>query len=376
MDLMISEVQITFVVLMGLLSFILAFVLPHYAVTGKVFNRSRKYLLNGTNLVIVHFIIQYLLHKHVENVETIRTVVNLSFGLPISYMFAFSIIYLQRQGKVKKWERIFPLTLYIAALLMLIYCVYIGKPLYAMQKENIVVSCLYAVSLVFYSILEVRGLYLIAMRNRQGHDLELMAVNKWFRSSVLFIVVVSLGFPIMTFNPNLMYRSMYGLLAVASAFYYVFTFIGYGLYSNGYLLGQTTEKEEKERVERMVLNDVKLKQINTAVNAFIEGKSYLKSEITLKEASDVMHVSVNMLKIWLKSTPYGKFSNWINYLRIEYAKNMLFMNPNMSSEEVAQNCGFCDRQYFEKQFFKQEGITPSKWKKDKLSGDFTQTLKS
>ena len=80
MNLMISEIQITCIILMGLISLLLAFVVPHYAVAGKVYDKARKILIGGTFLVTIHFMLQYWLHKSAPVNETlVRTLINVSF---------------------------------------------------------------------------------------------------------------------------------------------------------------------------------------------------------------------------------------------------------------------------------------------------------
>ena len=80
-----------------------------------------------------------------------------------------------------------------------------------------------------------------------------------------------------------------------------------------------------------------------------------------------MDIPTNRLKVWLQGTEYEKFSNWITFLRIDKAKELMLQNPESNIEEIAEQCGFCDRPYFSRQFTKQEGISPSKWTKEHIN---------
>ena len=53
---------------------------------------------------------------------------------------------------------------------------------------------------------------------------------------------------------------------------------------------------------------------------------------------------------------------YINYLRLEKAKNML-INSNYSVNEIAFSVGFEDAYYFSRLFKKEIGISPSEYKK-------------
>ncbi len=64
---------------------------------------------------------------------------------------------------------------------------------------------------------------------------------------------------------------------------------------------------------------------------------------------------------WLSRSEYGKFSNWIQSLRIAKAKKLLTEENDLSSNQVAKLCGYCDRQYFQRIFQQKEGMTPAQW---------------
>lgn len=55
-------------------------------------------------------------------------------------------------------------------------------------------------------------------------------------------------------------------------------------------------------------------------------------------------------------------SNYMNKIRIDISKSLI-INYDLSVKEVAYSCGFSDEKYFMKVFKKQEGMTPSQYKK-------------
>ena len=78
MNLLISEVQITCLVLIGMITLFLSFVIDRYTVVGKHYTCTRKILTLATFLVTVHFTVQYWLYKNVTiNQALFRTLVNI-----------------------------------------------------------------------------------------------------------------------------------------------------------------------------------------------------------------------------------------------------------------------------------------------------------
>ena len=388
MNLMISEVQITFVILMGLITLCLVFSITHYAVVGKTFDAARKFLAGGTFLVTIHFIIQYLIHKTSPiGEDNWRTLVNLSFGIPISYLFNISNYYLQRRGGVSMVNWLFAPVSFVFSMVILVVCLLLGF----VGMATLLMAIIYAVTLVYYAVIQVKEYYHIMYNIRHNGDSSLIHYIKWMKWSLFCMVVIAFGFPIMTFNTNLLMRSLYGILSIASGFFYVFSFMGYGVYGSALLLrakshdmifpddgGEakltsvtTLVRELKESAQKVTTKSDtgKSEKIEMLVRTFEEGDSYLKSGITLKEVSEEMGISAYMLRSWLKTTKFEKFNNWIIYLKLEKAKKLLRECPELGNDAIADRCGFCDRQYFQLQFRKHFGMTPSRWVKEDYSSE-------
>ena len=366
MDLIISEVQITCIILMGLTTIFLMAILPRLVVSDRIFGTARKLLSIGTLLVSLHFMVQYVLHKHTQEVEPVRSLVNLSFGIPISYLVNLSYLYLQRQGRIRKSEWwagpvIMGVALALFAVAQLTQGSYEGLPLKG-------ISACYGISLLYYNCKQLKEYLHIRKDIRDRRNMALKPLVKFTRLSMWLMMTVALGFPVMTFNSHTMMRSVYGLLAISTAFFYTLCFIAYGLRLNLDELraADGTEKPDNDgRTERMLWNESKQKRMEKASVEFVKSERYMHLGITLGDAADYMGVSCNMLKEWLHRTDYEKFNNWINVLRIGKAKELMESNREMSQEEIAEKCGFCDRQYFSRQFSRIEGMSPSRWMKDR-----------
>ena len=365
---MISEVQSICIILMGLLSVLLFKIPPPEKIDGNraigVFNSARIFLLIGTTLVTFHFALQYLYEKNIHEVETLRTLTNLIFGFPISYMFCMSMACLQWRGKLRRWQKltvpVIAIVAYVTTAVM-----YLINPDYLPIGIKMM-ALLYAIELTFNGILLYKGHRHIMRLNRDSADDTYTLLIGWTKWSTFAMIAVSIGFPIMTFNTNLTMRSIYGILAIVAGFFYVVSFLGYGIASSSETKIDTNEEEDIEEDEDKYdgLNTVKMRHLKEALQRFEEERMYIQREITIKEVAKKMGVTVVMLRAWLRNSKYEKFTNWITVSRLNYAKHLL-LTTNMSSEHIADACGFCNRQYFQKQFIKFEGVSISEWKKER-----------
>ena len=57
------------------------------------------------------------------------------------------------------------------------------------------------------------------------------------------------------------------------------------------------------------------------------------------------------------------FPEFINDLRLTYAKELLLSDRDLNVKRVAQLCGFGTTSYFSQQFKKKFGMTPQEYKK-------------
>lgn len=363
----ITEVQVTCIILMGLITLFLAFVLPTYTVAGRHYHHARKILSGSTFLVMLHFIAQYMLHKEADNIIETRTIINLLFGVPISYLANMSYIYLQREGKVPLHHWLYaPFILLIeCAILAITWSV--SRTLTVTHIATYIMALLYATTLFYYAFLIVHEHRCILKDLNDGKRLELAPFVKYTRWSLVLMVMLAFGFPLMTFNTSLLMRSLYGIMAISVFFFYIVSFAIYGIKIGvPQAVPMSADIESEGQKEKLQLSVTKMERMNSAIEAFIKSDAFTKSSITIKEAAEIMGVSMNMLKIWLSNSEYVKYNNWITALRIAKAKELLLSNPDMSYDAISEKCGFCDRQYFYRQFKKQEGVSPNNWIKDRI----------
>ena len=363
----ITEVQFSCIILMGLITLFLAFILPSYTVAGRRYCYARWMLSGSTLLVMFHFIVQYLLHIENDSVIETRTIVNLLFGVPISYLANMSYIYLQREGRVPLHNWLFAPFVFVIECAVLIITLIVRIDLTGIHIATYIMALLYAISLLYYAYLIISEHRNIINDIKEGKRLEMIPFVKCTKWSLILMVLLAFGFPLMTFNTNLMMRSLYGVMAISVFFFYIVNFAIYGMKEG---VSQSTKKSSEKvsdiQKDKVRLSEAKMERMNSAITSFVNSNAFTTSSLTIREAADMMGVSINMLKTWLSNSEYEKYNNWIAILRISKAKELMLDNPDMSYDEISDQCGFCDRQYFYRQFKKQEGVSPANWIKDRV----------
>jgi len=97
---------------------------------------------------------------------------------------------------------------------------------------------------------------------------------------------------------------------------------------------------------------------------FIQKETYLVSGITIEEMAQTINLNRNTLSSLINDNEKVNFNRWINYLRIEKAKQIMTNNPSLTLSEIAEETGYSDLPGFSRQFKFVTGKTPSSWRKE------------
>lgn len=90
-------------------------------------------------------------------------------------------------------------------------------------------------------------------------------------------------------------------------------------------------------------------------------KPYLDAEFRLMDLRHVLPLNRTYLS-QLINNEYGcSFYQWVNRLRIEEAKHLMSEHPDMTMEEVAEQCGFSSSRSFHRAFSREVEMTPKEW---------------
>lgn len=100
--------------------------------------------------------------------------------------------------------------------------------------------------------------------------------------------------------------------------------------------------------------------VDQQILEYIQANYQLK--INLNDVAEHFHFNYNYLSNYFTSVMGTNFSDYINRIRIEKAKELLRQEVE-SINEIAEEVGFSDVGYFSKVFKKAVGLTPSKYRR-------------
>lgn len=105
--------------------------------------------------------------------------------------------------------------------------------------------------------------------------------------------------------------------------------------------------------------------IANAVNEWVYQKRYLQKGITSEDLIVGYGINRSYLSAYINNTYRCNFREWVNSLRMEYAKRRLVEEPDRTIDRIAEETGFSSAAYFCNQFSKREGMSPMKWRKSR-----------
>jgi AraC-like DNA-binding protein len=91
-------------------------------------------------------------------------------------------------------------------------------------------------------------------------------------------------------------------------------------------------------------------------------RSNYRSNLSLKEVSQILHMSTSRFRHYFKEITNYNFKEYIFYLRVAEAERML-LETEASISDIACNVGFSNLNQFYTVFFKYVSISPAKYRK-------------
>ena len=96
-------------------------------------------------------------------------------------------------------------------------------------------------------------------------------------------------------------------------------------------------------------------------------EKFADPDLSLVSVSTEISVSPNYLSALLKKDTGETFKELLTKKRIETAKELL-MDTNMKVREISEKCGYNDQHYFSYCFKKYYGVSPNKYREERLGG--------
>lgn len=200
---------------------------------------------------------------------------------------------------------------------------------------------------------------------------------RWMSVFTYWAIVFGVGQGIFTFVPD---RYVY-LWIISAIPFYIYLYVSYAnyllMYEHVADAINTYEDKEEYDIENVVENrdrdngqtissttrisKQQEEMLKSNIQKWIDDKEFTKGGLTIEDiarqtASNRTYVS------HFVNTHYGmSFREWINYLRLQYAKDIMLKSPDKSVAEIALESGYLSTSYFSRIFKETEGLTPGRW---------------
>ena len=149
-----------------------------------------------------------------------------------------------------------------------------------------------------------------------------------------------------------------GLIILAG---FVIIFLSLSILLSPELLFDVKEKEKK--VGKIIKESVEesIKMLNDIESKMIEEKFYLNENFSSQDVLVHFEITRNKLDELLTHLKGLSFADWLNSLRIEYAKNLLLTHNKYTIDAISSMSGYSSRSAFYAAFKKVTNITPTEF---------------
>lgn len=122
-------------------------------------------------------------------------------------------------------------------------------------------------------------------------------------------------------------------------------------------------KEKQKKVGKMIKesDEESNEMLNAIESKMIEEKFYLKENFSSQDVLVHFEITRNKLDELLTHIKGMSFVDWLNTLRIEYAKNLLINNNKYTIDAISSMSGYSSRSAFYAAFKKVTNITPTEF---------------
>ncbi|WP_096187664.1 response regulator transcription factor [Evansella halocellulosilytica] len=90
---------------------------------------------------------------------------------------------------------------------------------------------------------------------------------------------------------------------------------------------------------------------------------HLHEKISLKDVAKIVHLNPSYFSVLFKEKTEMTFSEYLIRKRLQHAKHLL-ISTQLPISNIAEKCGYQTAKYFIKIFKENEGLTPSKYRKE------------
>lgn len=204
---------------------------------------------------------------------------------------------------------------------------------------------------------------------------------RWMSVFTYWAIIFGVGQGVFTFVPD---RFVY-IWIISAIPFYIYLYVSYTNYLLFYeqVAGAINAEEEivpqldteEQRQEEMEtsnpanpssrkMSKVQEQILEKKIEEWITNKEFTKGGITIEDMARNTGTNRTYISYFVNTRYSTSFRDWVNRLRLEYAKQLMKEKPELSITEVATQAGYLSLSYFIRTFKEYEGVTPGRWKKN------------
>ena len=213
----------------------------------------------------------------------------------------------------------------------------------------------------------------------QFHSDNIAAYIRWMSVFTYWAIVFGVGQGVFTFVPD-----RYVFFWIVSAIpFYIYLYVSYKDYMLFYkqveIIRHDAASEEigqeEDLLEESNLGEGDAQPYISAsldsviaekLSGWIAKKGFAKGGITIVELARDIGTNRTYVSAYINRHFQMSFREWLNDMRLAYAKELLVRSPELTMVNVAQTVGYVSPSYFTKAFKQAEGVTPAQWRKDMM----------
>lgn len=202
----------------------------------------------------------------------------------------------------------------------------------------------------------------------------------WMSVFTYWAVVFGVGQGVFTFVPD---RFVY-IWIISAIPFYIYLYVSYANYLLFYEHVEGAFRDEESAEDDTLPEDsaqadnggagaqekgpgkmsgVQEELLEQRIKVWVERHGYSKLGLTIVDMARETGTNRTYISQFV-STHYGtSFREWVNSLRLGYAKQLMTEHPDMPVTEVARRAGYLSQSYFTRTFKESEGVTPGRWGK-------------
>ncbi|WP_061286995.1 helix-turn-helix domain-containing protein, partial [Leptospira interrogans] len=138
---------------------------------------------------------------------------------------------------------------------------------------------------------------------------------------------------------------------------------------------EVKETQKNKYPSRDLLEGINLEKVKTKLNHFLDSKGFIDEELRLPDFASGLGLSTHQASYYLNQYLNMRFTDFLQFHRINEVKNMMRIKLNYNLLNVAFECGFNSASSFHRACVKYTGKSPRDLRQELLSTETQRKVK-